>query len=101
MQRGHHDVRRFVVAQLNDEIRQIGLVRRDAGGFERRVELRLIGGHGLDLDDFRLLVALYDADDDSIGFIRVAGPMNFAAGRRAGLFELLEVRVQIAQYLSV
>ena len=36
MQRRHDDVRRPVVAELDDQIGEIGLVRRDAGGLERR-----------------------------------------------------------------
>ncbi len=42
------------VAELDDQVGEIGLVRRDAGGLERVVQPRLVGGHRLDLDDLRL-----------------------------------------------
>ena len=52
MQRGNDDVRGQVVAKLDDELGEVGLVGVDAGGFERVVEADLLGGHRLDLDDF-------------------------------------------------
>ena len=52
MQRGRDDVRGLVVAKLNDEFGKIGLNGMDAGGLQRVVEIDLLGGHRLDLDDF-------------------------------------------------
>ena len=49
--RGHEDVRRPVVAELHDELGEVGLVRGDAGGLERLVEPDLLRRHRLDLDD--------------------------------------------------
>ena len=53
------------------------------GGFERHVQPRLVGGHGLDLDDLRLPCALDDGDDDAVGLVGVARPVDVAAGRGA------------------
>jgi hypothetical protein len=44
MKRRHHDVRRPILAELDDEVREIGFVRRDARGFQRLVQSRLIRG---------------------------------------------------------
>ena len=47
---GHQEVRGPVVAELHDELGQVGLVRGDARVGERVVEPDLVGDHGLDLD---------------------------------------------------
>ena len=97
VQRGHDDVRWLVVSELDDEIREIGLVRQDAGVLERRVQPRLVRGHGLDLDDLALAACLQDPDDDPVGFVRIARPVHMAAGACAVGLELLEVDVEVAQ----
>ena len=48
--RGHEDVRLLVVAELHDQLREVGLDRRDAALLERLVEPDLVGRERLDLD---------------------------------------------------
>ena len=88
--RGHQDVARLVVAQLHDQLGEVGLDRRDALALEVLVEADLLGGHGLDLDD---LVGPGGADqvgDDAVGLVGVARPVHdAAAGDDVGL-ELFE-----------
>ena len=57
----------------------------------------LVGSHGLDLDDFLLAVRLDDSDHDAVGFIRIARPVNLAAGTNTSLFELLEIKVEMPE----
>ena len=45
------------------------------------------------------VVALDDVYDDAVGFIGIAGPVDFASGCGAGGFELFEVGIEIAEYL--
>ena len=48
--RGHEDVRLLVVAELHDQLGEVGLDRRDAALRERLVEADLVGRERLDLD---------------------------------------------------
>ena len=77
--RRHQDVARLVVAELHDELGQVGLVRGDAGGLERLVQADLLGGHRLDLDHLVGAGGLHQPGDDLVGLVGVAGPVHRAA----------------------
>ena len=74
VQRGHHDVRGPVAPELDDQIGEVGLEGRDAGGFQRDVQPRLVRGHRLDLDDLAAAVRSDDVDDDAVRFVRIGAP---------------------------
>ena len=97
--------------QLHDELGQVGLPGGDARGLEGLVHLDLLGGHGLDLDHLRgdltplgvhlgRLVAqgvAHQADDDPVGLLGVARPVDGRAGAGEGLLELQQVVVEVPQ----
>src|SRR5215203_3302892 len=60
------------------------------------VELCLVGRYGLDLDDLFCALLSYDPGDYPVRLLGVARPVNLAPGARHGLFELQQVRVQVA-----
>src|SRR6185437_13388386 len=97
MQCWDYDMGRPVIAQLHDEIRQIGFMGRNSRSFERGVQTYFIGGHGFDLDDLRGAVRLDKGDDNLVCFVRIAGPVNLAAGTNARRFKLLEICIQMPQ----
>ena len=79
--RGKHDVIRRLVAELHDEFAQVRFHHRVAGLFQGMVQVDLLRGHRLGLDDgFRLLVPENSADDVA-RLRRVAGPMHLGAVR--------------------
>ena len=97
VQRRHHDVRRAILTELDDQIGEVGLVRDDAGLLERAIQSRLVRRHRLDLDDLAFVMLLDDLDDDAVGFVGVASPVDRAAGARAGGLELFEVEVEMTE----
>ena len=97
MQRRHHDVRWPIVAELDDQIGEIGLVRRDPGRFERPVQPGLVRGHGLDLDHFGLAARADDVDDDPVGLVGIRGPVHMAAGTGAVLLERGQVGIEMGE----
>ncbi len=101
MESGYDDVGGLVVAHLHDHVSEVGLVGGDAGVFESRVELDLVGGHGLDLDDFGVRIAFAvladEPDSDGVGFVGVAGPVDGAAGGGAVALEVEEIVVEVGE----
>ena len=97
MKRGNHDMRGLVFAELDDEIGEIGFIRRDTGGLERGIQTNIVGSHGLHLDDFSCFLGADKIYDDAVGFIGVARPMDDAAGTGTSGFELLQVEIQMAE----
>ena len=97
--RRDQDVRGPVVAELDDELGEVGLVGVDALGLERLVEADLLGGHRLDLDDLasRRVASHRASGDDAVGLVRVGGPVHGAAGRGDRLLQLHQVAVEMAQ----
>ena len=95
--RRDEDVRRALARELDDQLRQVGLDRRDALGLERRVELDLVGGDRLDLDHLARAVALGDPGHDRVRLGAVARPVHDAAGARHRRLELLELLGQRRQ----
>ena len=85
---------RLVVAQLHDQLGEVGLVRGDAGGLERLVEPDLLGGHRLDLDHLVGAGGLHQPGDDLVGLVRVAGPVHRAAAGGDLLLERDQVLVE-------
>ena len=97
VQRRHHDVRRAIVAELDDEIGEVGLVGRDPGRLERDVQPRLVGRHRLDLDDLRSPRALIRSTMMRLASSASRGPVHVPAGARAVLLELLQIGVEMAE----
>ena len=99
MDRRDQDVRREIVAELDDHLGEIGLPDGDPLLAEGFVELDLLGRHRLDLDDLRRTMSPRDGRDDRVRFGGVTGPVDRAAGRRHVGLELFEQRGQVAQDL--
>ena len=74
--------------ELDDQLGQVGLDRRDAGCLERLVEPDLLRHHRLDLDDLGDAGRQREADHDAVGLVRVAGPVHDAAPGGDGRLEL-------------
>ena len=77
----HQDVRGLVVAQLHDQLGQVGLHRGDAVVLQVLVEPDLLGGHRLDLDHLVHALRADQIGDDPVGLLRVGWP---SARRRRG-----------------
>ena len=71
-----------VVAELDDELGQVGLPGGDALGLERLVEPDLGGRHRLHLHDLVDAVGVGEPRDDRAGLLGVAGPVD--GGARTG-----------------
>ena len=93
------DVRRQVVAELDDHLGEVGLPDVDTFLAERLVELHLLRRHRLDLDDLRRAVLLDDRGDDRVRLGCVARPMNRAAGCRHAFLESVKEGGQVAHDL--
>ena len=72
-------------------------MRDDAVGLECFVEADLVGGHGLDLDDFFSVVLLDQVDDDAVGLVGIGGPVHVASCGGAGGFELQEIFIEMRE----
>ena len=95
--RRHQDVRGQVVAELDDQLREVGLPRRDAGCGERLVEPDLLGDHRLDLDDLVGVVRLRDRGNDRVGLGGVVRPVHGGAVRGQRLLQAHQVAVERAE----
>ena len=76
---GDHDVAGHVVGQLDDHLGEVGLASVDALVLQVLVEVGLLGGHGLDLDDLVNALGLDDVRDDAVGLVLVARPVDDTA----------------------
>ena len=90
MDGGDHDVAGHVVGQLNDHLGQVRLARGDPLVLEVLVEVRLLGGHRLDLDDLVDALGLDDARDDAVRLVLVARPVDDAPTGGDVALELFE-----------
>ena len=68
-----------IVSKLNDHFSQVGLARGNTFGLEEFVEVRFLGRHRLDLDDFVDTLGLNDVRNDAIRFMLIACPMDDAS----------------------
>ena len=73
---GHEDVRGAVVGELDDELGQVGLDGVDAVGLQRRVEVDLVGGQRLDLDDLPRAMGADHVGHHPVGLGAVARPVH-------------------------
>ena len=74
---GRHDhVRGAFMPQLDDPFAKVGLVHHEAVGLQPSVEVDLLGGHGLGLDDVLDVVLFGDAGDDLVGVGGRGRPMH-------------------------
>jgi hypothetical protein len=94
------DVGGFVLAELQDDLGQIGLVRADAGRLKKGIELNLGGSHGLDLDDFSRLLLAQDVENNLADLGRIGSPVDDAAGRCAAGFKDLKIRREILKNVA-
>src|SRR5689334_17859062 len=90
-------MRGLILAELHDQVGEIGFIRRDSSSLERRIQTNFIGSHGLYLDDFRGFLRTDEIHNNAIGFSGVAGPMDDTAGASAGCFELLQIEVEMTK----
>ena len=88
--RGDDDVAGHVVGQLDDHLGEVGLASADALFLQVLVEVGLLGGHGLDLDDLVNALGLDDVRDDAVGLVLVARPVDDAAAGGHVAFEFLK-----------
>ena len=85
------------MADLHDELAQIGLNHVDAGGFQGVDEVDLLADHRLGLDAALAVRTSSDADDDALGLLAVGGEVHLAAVALDVGDELLEVIVEVIQ----
>ena len=97
--RRHQDVAGPVMAELDDQLCEVGLDRGDALGFQMLVEADLLGRHRFDLDHVIGAGRLDQAGDDAIGFVGVARPMHHATARRDIALELLKQLRQAGHHI--
>ena len=97
--RRHEDVRRQVVAELDDQLGQIGLPGGDPLRGKGFVELDLLGGHRLDLDDLGRAVVPRDLRDDRARLGGVPGPVHDGAPRGKRLLQPHQVLVEVGERL--
>jgi hypothetical protein len=88
--RGHNDVRRCFVVELNDELAQIGLHGFDAVLFEKVVQVHLFGDHRLALDNGGCIVATHDLQHDLVGLVRIFSPVHLNPIARTIGLQLLQ-----------
>ncbi|MDT5303507.1 MAG: hypothetical protein QOG79_6829 [Mycobacterium sp.] len=88
--RGHQDMAGPVVAELDDQLGEVGLDRGDALGLEVLVEADLLGSHRLDLHHFLCASGPNQVGDDAVGLVGVARPMHHATARGDVSLELLK-----------
>ncbi len=93
--RRHQDVAGRVVAELDDQLGEVGLGGGDARCGERLVEPDLLGGHRLDLDHLVGAGRPHQVGDDAVGLVAVAGPVHRAAARGHLLLQLQQVAVEV------
>ncbi len=99
MDRGHDDVRRRFVRELDDPLAEIGLDGREAFGFERRVEMNLFGRHALRLDDARRRARAQQAQHDGARLGRVARPMHLRARALGVIGKLCQILIKMRERL--
>jgi hypothetical protein len=87
------------MAQLHDQLGQVRLHGGDALRLQCVLEVDLLGGHGLDLDDLVHALGLHEPGDDPVGLLGVPGPVDDAAARGDPLLELLEQGGQVRHHL--
>jgi len=94
---GGNDVRRAIVADLHDELTQIGFDDIKAGGLKGIGEVDFLGDHRLALDDLFGVVVAGDVEDDLAGVGRGIGEVNVAAVLFNVFDKLLEVVIEIVE----
>jgi hypothetical protein len=87
----------FFLAQLEDDLGQIGLEGADAGSFKEGIQLNLGRGHGLDLDDLSGVFLAQQIEDDLAGLGGIRGPVNRTTGCRAAGLKEFEIGAQVFQ----
>ena len=100
MQRRNHNMRRPVLAELNNQLRQVRLNRMNPRRFQRGVQLNLLSRHRFDLDDLsRALRAgparLRQLNNNPPRLFRIASPMHHPARTRAVRLKLLQIEIQV------
>ncbi len=99
--RGKHEVIRRFLAELHDELAEVGLDDFAARLLHRVVQMDFLGSHRLGLhDDLRVLLA-QDAEDDLAGLLRVACPMDFRAARLDQPDELFKMPVEMVDRIEL
>ena len=95
--RRRDDVRRRLVAQLDDVFAEIGLDRLDAVRLERLVEADLLGDHRLALGDALGAARRAEVEEDLPRLRRVARLMHVAAGLGHLALVGLEIEVEMRE----
>jgi hypothetical protein len=92
---GHDHVGGPLVGKLNDPLAQVGLLHRNAGLFQMLVEMNLLRGHGLRLDDALDAALPREAENIVVYGLGIAGAENLGA---AGLGD---ARKLLGQFVEV
>ena len=96
---GHQDVAGPVVAELDDELGQVGLQRADAVSRQRLVQPGLLGGHALDLDDRVGAGGADQAGHDRVRLVRAGRPVHVTARPGDVGLQPEQVGVQMGQHV--
>ncbi len=95
MDGGHDHVRGALAGKLNDPLAQVGLVHFNAGLFQMLVEMNLLRGHGLGLDDALDAALLREAEDVILYGLGIAGAEDLGAAGLGGAGKLLGQFVKV------
>ncbi len=100
MQCRYDNVRRLIIAELQNQFRQIGFVSSDVVARQKVVQADLGRGHRLDLDDLARLVLAQNSENDAVRLRRIRSPVHRAARRLESLFELEQIVVKVRQSVA-
>ena len=83
------------MGQLDNQLGKIGFEHLNTPGSECCVELDLVGGKRLDLDDLTRSMVSYDLRHNGIGFPCIAGPVDMSSSLLHCGFKLQQVGIEM------
>ena len=96
-----HQMRRLIVADLNDEFAKIGFDDVQSGLFEHVGEVDLLADHRLAFDDAGGFLLAGDVENDLPGIFGGGGEMNVAAIFLDVGLELIEVVIEVVEGMAL
>src|SRR2546422_10087753 len=95
------EMRRTVARQLQQVLAEVGLYDLAPGSLEDLVQVDLLGGHRLALDDGAIVPAARQVGDQAAGVRAVSDPVHLPAGCDDLTFQLLQVVIEMGQGMQL